>query len=107
MRANRTFEFYKSKKAADAQKAPRRIVDLRECINLEVGLEYKTYQYVMCISTFKRIFFFAAPSDLVMFQWSTYLEKVKNARNGEWVCQVGVAVRGWGHLHEDGSGMAI
>ena len=61
-------------------------MDLRECINLEVGLEYKNYQYVVCLATFKRIFFFAAPSDLVMFQWSTYLEKVKNAQDGESDC---------------------
>jgi len=58
-------------------------MDLRECINLEVGLEYKNYQYVICIGTFERVFFFAAPSDLVMYQWSTYLEKVKNTHDGE------------------------
>lgn len=67
----------------DSKKGPRRIIDLRECINLEVGLEYKNYQYIICLGTFKRIFFFAAPSDAMMLQWANVLEKAKNARDGE------------------------
>ena len=33
--------------------------------------------------TFKRTFFFAAPSDALMLQWANVLEKVKNAEEGE------------------------
>jgi hypothetical protein len=82
LKANRTLECYKSKKAAGA-KSPRRVVDLRECINLEIGLEYKTLNHIMSLGTFKRTFFYAAPSDPLMLQWADALEKAKNAKDGE------------------------
>ncbi len=80
LRANRTLECHKSKKS---QKSPRRVVDLRECINLEVGLEYKNLQHVMSLGTFKRTFFYAAPSDPLMLQWADVLEKAKNAKDSK------------------------
>lgn len=83
LRANRTLECHKSRKAASAQKSPRRIVDLRECINLEIGLEYKSLQHIMSMGTFKRTFFYAAPSDPLMLQWADVLEKAKNAKDSE------------------------
>ena len=83
LRANRTLECHKSKKAVEARKSPRRIVDLRECINLEIGLEYKNLQHIMSLGTFKRTFFYAAPSDPLMLQWTDVLEKAKNAKDGE------------------------
>lgn len=83
MRANKTLECHKSQKAANGLKPPRRVIDLRECINLELGLEYKDLQHVLCLGTFKRSFFFAAPSDAMMLQWSNVLESVKNAAEGE------------------------
>ena len=43
-------------------KSPRRVIDLRECINLEVGLEYKNLSHIMSLGTFKRTFFMAAPA---------------------------------------------
>ena len=86
LRANRTLECFKSRKAALSQKSPRRVIDLRACINLEIGLEYKSLQHILSMGTFKRTFFFAAPSDPLMLQWSYLLEKVKNAQDGESVC---------------------
>ncbi len=83
LRANRTLECHKSRKSAEAQKSPRRIVDLRECINLEIGLEYKNVQHIMSLGTFKRTFFYAAPSDPLMLLWADVLEKAKNADDGE------------------------
>ena len=82
LRANKTFECYKSRKAAETSKSPRRTIDLRECINLEVGLEYKSLQHILSLGTFKRAFFVAAPSDALMLQWANVLEKVKNAQEG-------------------------
>ncbi len=64
-------------------KSPRRVIDLRECISLEIGLEYKQLQHVLSLGTFKRTFFVAAPSDALMLQWANVLEKVKNATDGE------------------------
>ena len=86
LRANRTLECYKSKKSADSNKNPRRVIDLRECINLEVGLEYKRFNFVFCLGTFKRTFFFAAQSDPLMLQWANVLEKTKNAEEGTYMC---------------------
>lgn len=57
-------------------------MDLRECINLEIGLEYKSLQHIMSLGTFKRTFFYAAPSDPLMLQWADVLEKAKNATDG-------------------------
>lgn len=76
-------ECYKSKKAAESSKNPRKVIDLRECINLEVGLEYKELQHIMSLGTFKRTFFLAAPSDALMLQWIDNIEKVKNAIDGK------------------------
>lgn len=75
-------EIHKSRKASEALKAPRRVIDLRECISLEVGLEYKNLQHILSLGTFKRTFFLAAPSDPLMLQWGNVLEKVKNAEEG-------------------------
>ena len=86
LRANRTLELYKSLKAAESHKAPRRIIDLRECISLEIGLEYKNYEHILSLGTFKRTFFFAAPSDALMLQWTNVLEKTKSAQDGKCVC---------------------
>ena len=61
------------------------MIDLRECINLEVGLEYKELQHILSLGTFKRTFFFAAPSDALMLQWVDNIEKVKNAHDGEYL----------------------
>ena len=85
LRANKTLECYKSRKAADSMKSPRRVIDLRECINLEVGLEYKNLSHIMSLGTFKRTFFMAAPSDALMLQWGNVLEQTKSARDGEGV----------------------
>jgi len=63
-------------------KTARRVIDLRSCINLEIGLEYKNLQYILSIGTFKRTFFFAAASDPLMLQWAYLLEKTKAAQNG-------------------------
>lgn len=82
LRANKTIEIHKSRKAAEAQKAPRRAIDLRECISLELGLEYKNLRHILSIGTFKRTFFLAAPSNALMLQWGNVLEKVKNAEGG-------------------------
>ena len=82
LRANKMIEIHKSRKAAEAQKAPRRVIDLRECISLELGLEYKNLQHILSIGTFKRTFFLAAPSNALMLQWGNVLEKVKNAEGG-------------------------
>ena len=83
MRANKILECYKTKKSLDSSKSPRKAIDLRECINLEVGLEYKDVQHIISLGTFKKTFFFAAPSDAVMLQWIDNIEKVKNAEEGE------------------------
>lgn len=83
LRANRTLECYKSMKAAESHKTPRRIIDLRECISLEIGLEYRNYEHILSLGTFKRTFFFAAPSDALMLQWANVLEKTKNAQDGK------------------------
>ena len=85
LRANKTIEIYKSRKAAEALKTPRRVIDLRECISLELGLEYKNLQYVLSLGTFKRTFFLAAPSDPLMLQWGNVLQKVKSAQEGTYV----------------------
>lgn len=37
----------------------------------------------MSLGTFKRTFFFAAPSDPLMLQWADVLEKTKNASDGK------------------------
>jgi hypothetical protein len=71
-------------KAAESRKAPRRIIDLRECISLEIGLEYRNYEHILTLGTFKRTFFFAAPSDALMLQWANVLEKTKNAQDGKY-----------------------
>ncbi len=71
-------------KAAESHKAPRRIIDLRECISLEIGLEYRNYEHILTLGTFKRTFFFAAPSDALMLQWANVLEKTKNAQDGKY-----------------------
>ena len=83
LRANKTIEIHKSRKAAEAQKAPRRVIDLRECISLELGLEYKNLQHILSLGTFKRTFFLAAPSNALMLQWGNVLEKVKSAVSGK------------------------
>ena len=70
-------------KAAESHKAPRRTIDLRECISLEIGLEYRNYEHILSLGTFKRTFFLAAPSDALMLQWANVLEKTKNAKDGE------------------------
>ncbi|KAL5505170.1 hypothetical protein EMCRGX_G006562 [Ephydatia muelleri] len=93
LRANKTLECHKSQKAATTSKPPRRVIDLRECINLELGLEYKDLQHVLCLGTFKRSFFFAAPSDAMMLQWSNVLESVKNATEGETVEVLDIGLR--------------
>lgn len=93
LKANRTLECYKSKKAAGAQKSPRRIVDLRECINLEIGLEYKSLQHIMSLGTFKRTFFYAAPSAPSMLQWADVLEKAKNAEDGDFIEVLDIGLR--------------
>ncbi len=85
LKANRTLETFKTRKAAMSHKSPRRVIDLRSCINLEIGLEYKNQQHILSIGTFKRTFFFAAPSDPLMLQWSYLLEKTKNAQEGEYM----------------------
>ena len=82
LRANKTLALFKTRKAAEAGRTPRRVIDLRSCINLEMGLEYKALQHVFCLGTFKRSFFFAAASDMVMLHWAYMLEKVKNAQEG-------------------------
>lgn len=71
-------------KAAESHKTPRRIIDLRECISLEIGLEYGNYEHILSLGTFKRTFFFAAPSDALMLQWANVLEKTKNAQDGKY-----------------------
>lgn len=83
LRANRTLECYKSLKAAESNKSPRRIIDLRECISLEIGLEYRNYEHILSLGTFKRTFFLAAPSDPLMLQWANVLEKTKSAQDGK------------------------
>lgn len=83
LRACKTIECFKSKKALESSKSPRKVIDIRECINLEVGLEYKELQHIFSLGTFKRAFFFAAPSDALMLQWVDNIEKVKNAIEGE------------------------
>lgn len=93
LRANKTLECHKSQKAAMTLKPPRRVIDLRECISLELGLEYKDLQHVLCLGTFKRSFFFAAPSDAMMLQWSNVLENVKNAGEGETVEVLDIGLR--------------
>ena len=82
LRANKTIEIHKSRRAAEAQKTPRRVIDLRECISLELGLEYKNLQHILSLGTFKRTFFLGAPSDALMLQWGNVLEKVKGAVSG-------------------------
>ena len=84
LKANKTLVCFKSKKALDSSKAPKKVIDLRECINLEVGLEYKDQQHIFSLGTFKRTFFFGAPSDALMLQWVDSIEKVKNATDGEY-----------------------
>ena len=49
LRSNKTLECHKSKKATEAMRSPRRIIDLRECINLEIGLEYKNLQHILSL----------------------------------------------------------
>lgn len=83
LRANKTIEIHKSRKAAEAQKTPRRVIDLRECISLELGLEYKNLQHILSLGTFKRTFFLGAPSNALMLQWGNVLEKVKGAVSGK------------------------
>ena len=83
LRANKTIEIHKSRKAAEAHKAPRRVIDLRECISLELGLEYKNLQHILSLGTFKRTFFLGAPSNALMLQWGNVLEKVKGAVSGK------------------------
>ena len=83
LRSNKTLECYKSRKAAESSRTPRRIIDLRECISLEIGLEYKHLQHILSLGTFKRTFFLAAPSDALMLQWAHVMEKVKNAQDGQ------------------------
>ena len=83
LRANKTIEIHKSRKAAESQKTPRRVIDLRECISLELGLEYKNLQHILSLGTFKRTFFLAAPSNALMLQWGNVLEKVKSATSGK------------------------
>ena len=85
LRANKTIEIHKSRKAAEAQKTPRRVIDLRECISLELGLEYKNLQHILSLGTFERTFFLAAPSNALMLQWGNVLEKVKSAESGMYV----------------------
>ena len=63
-------------------------MDLRACINLEIGLEYKSVQHIMSLGTFKRTFFYAAPSDPLMLLWADVLEKAKNAKDGKLAKQV-------------------
>lgn len=82
LRANKTIEVYKCQKAAEALKTPRKIIDLRECISLELGLEYKNLQHILSLGTFKRTYFFVAPSNALMLQWGNVLEKLKNAEEG-------------------------
>ena len=55
------------------------------------------YTCLPCFSpgTFKRTFFFAAPSDALMLQWANVLEKVKNAQDGE--CGDGHVISCYGH----------
>lgn len=83
LRANKTIEIHKSRKAAEAKKTPRRVIDLRECISLELGLEYKNLQHILSLGTFKRTFFLAAPSNALMLQWGNVLQKVKSAASGK------------------------
>lgn len=84
-------ECYKSRKAAAPGKSPRKVIDLRSCITLEVGLEYRELQHILSLGTFKKTFFFAAHSDALMLQWGDNIEKVKNALDGECVCVSDVA----------------
>lgn len=84
LRANKILECHKSRKAAAASsKAPRKVIDLRSCITLEVGLEYRELQHILSLGTFKKTFFFAAHSDALMLQWGDNIEKVKNASDGK------------------------
>lgn len=85
LRANKTIEIHKSRKAAETQKSPRKVIDLRECISLELGLEYKNLQHILSLGTFKRTFFLGAPSNALMLQWGNVLEKVKNAESGKFI----------------------
>lgn len=85
LRANKTIEIHKSRKAAETQKSPRKVIDLRECITLELGLEYKNLQHILSLGTFKRTFFLGAPSNALMLQWGNVLEKVKNAESGMFI----------------------
>lgn len=85
LRANKTIEIHKSRKAAETQKSPRKVIDLRECISLELGLEYKNLQHILSLGTFKRTFFLGAPSSALMLQWGNVLEKVKNAEPGMFI----------------------
>ena len=85
LRSNKTLECHKSKRAADMLKSPRRIIDLRECISLEIGLEYKNLKHILSVGTFRRTFFLAAPSDPLMLQWAYVMEMVKNAQDGTFV----------------------
>jgi hypothetical protein len=93
LRANKTLECYKTKKAMDTFKSPRKVIDLRECINLEVGLEYKELQHIFSLGTFKRTFFFATPSDALMLQWVDNIEKVKNAADGDRIRILDIGLR--------------
>lgn len=83
LRANKLLECYKSRKAASSSKTPRKVIDLRNCIAMEVGLEYRDFQSIFSLGTFKKTFFFAAPSDALMLQWGDNIEKVKNAIDGK------------------------
>lgn len=40
-------------------------------------------QHIMSLGTFKRTFFYAAPSDPLMLQWADVLENAKNSKDGE------------------------
>lgn len=80
LRANRFLEYYKS--PSHANSIPKGVIDLRECIRMEVGLQFRKMRHILSVQTYQRLYYFNAPNDLVMRQWADLVYKVKEAMEG-------------------------
>ncbi|XP_065910013.1 uncharacterized protein [Dysidea avara] len=83
LRANRFLEYYKS--PSQANSIPKGVIDLRECIRMEVGLQFRKMRHILSVQTYQRLYYFNAPNDLSMRQWADLVYKVKEAMEGDTV----------------------
>lgn len=78
LRTNRFLEYYKSPHSS----IPKGVIDLRECVRMEVGLQFRKMRHILSVQTYQRLYYFNAPSEVEMRQWADLIYKVKEAMEG-------------------------